>query len=145
MFNNKIDTDGMPSHLRDLLVRLNFIGMIEKGYKPCFHDLSFVPAASWWGTMKRSWSSESGKLSIEKIESTIDEGIRSLKTFSGSEFYPIVRSAIINSKKGIENIIETYKSVPSIVAHLQIVLETIRINKELSDIKCDIPLLSDEA
>ncbi len=120
--------ESLPNTLRDLLVKLQFLSMIEKGMKPCMSDLSFVSANSWVGAFKRRICNENRKNLINEIELIVDQSIRALDEYhSSTKFMKILTSSIDSSKIGLENLLSTYQDCPNTISRISVILKNINL------------------
>jgi len=120
----------IPEPLRDLLGKLVFLSMIEKGKKPCMHDMTFVKSSSWSGAFKRAMQGEGRKGMIIHITQIIDSAISAIDEYRDTEFLPLIVNKLSMAKVGIENLITTYQRHPDTVAKIKVCIDNINIQLE---------------
>jgi hypothetical protein len=74
-------TESIPPALRNLLTKLEYISMIERGQKPCFSDMTFVQSNSWMGAWKRLISGENKKNLLFEVEQIIERTILAIEEY----------------------------------------------------------------
>jgi len=120
----------IPEPLRDLLGKLVFLSMIEKGKKPCMHDMTFVKSNSWSGAVKRALTGEGRKGMIIHINQIIDTAIAAIDEYKDTEFLSLIVNKLALCKVGIENLMTTYQKHPDTVAKIKVCLDNINIQLE---------------
>lgn len=115
----------IPVHIKDLLCKLEYLAMIEKGKKPCLSDMTFVDGTSWVGAAKRSRNSESKKSLLLFIDTTIDQTFSALQDPRNQEYVSLLLSALSRAKIGIANTEPTYQHVPSYISAIRVTLTNI--------------------
>lgn len=125
----------IPTSLRELLKKLEFLGMIEIGKKPCMNDMTFVDSRSWMGAFYRNRSGENRKGTMLQVEQTIDQAIVSLKEYSGTEFNYIIIKSLKKARIGIQNLAETYATSPGVVAQIRVIISNIDLQLKKYDEK----------
>jgi hypothetical protein len=131
-------SESIPSSLKSLLTKLEFLSMIERGKKPCFSDMSFVSSNSWYGSWKRLLAGENRKNLLFEIEQIIDQAILALQEFNNTQYLNIILENITKSKIGLENLVLTYSEHPNTVSRLRVFILNIELilkNKDISAIK----------
>jgi len=112
--------ESIPPALRNLLTKLEYISMIERGQKPCFSDMTFVQSNSWFGAWKRLFSGENRKNLLFEIEQIIDRTILAVEEYHNKEYIKLLLENLSKAKVGIENLILTYTEHPDTVSNLRV-------------------------
>jgi len=113
-------TESIPPSLRNLLTKLEYISMIERGQKPCFSDMTFVNSNSWVGAWKRLFSGENRKNLLFEIEQIIDRTILAIEEYANKDYVKLLLENLNKAKTGIENLILTYTEHPDTVSNLRV-------------------------
>lgn len=113
-------SESIPPSLRNLLTKLEYISMIERGQKPCFSDMTFVNSNSWIGAWKRLFSGENRKNLLFEIEQIIDRTILAIEEYTNKEYVKLLLDNLSKAKTGIENLILTYTEHPDTVSNLRV-------------------------
>ena len=113
-------TESIPPALRNLLTKLEYISMIERGQKPCFSDMTFVQSNSWIGAWKRLISGENKKNLLFEVEQIIDRTILAIEEYSNKEYVKLLLENLAKAKIGIENLILTYTDHPETISNLRV-------------------------
>lgn len=112
--------ESIPPALRNLLTKLEYISMIERGQKPCFSDMTFVQSNSWFGAWKRLFSGENRKNLLFEIEQIIDRTILAVEEYHNKDYIKLLLENLSKAKVGIENLILTYTEHPDTVSNLRV-------------------------
>jgi hypothetical protein len=112
--------ESIPPALRNLLTKLEYISMIERGQKPCFSDMTFVNSNSWFGAWKRLFTGENKKNLLFEIEQIIDRTILAIEEYSNKEYVKLLIDNLAKAKIGIENLILTYTEHPETISNLRV-------------------------
>jgi hypothetical protein len=113
-------TESIPPALRNLLTKLEYISMIERGQKPCFSDMTFVQSNSWLGAWKRLIAGENKKNLLFEVEQIIDRTILAIEEYSNKEYVKLLLENLAKAKIGIENLILTYTDHPETISNLRV-------------------------
>jgi hypothetical protein len=113
-------TESIPPALRNLLTKLEYISMIERGQKPCFSDMTFVQSNSWMGAWKRLIAGENKKNLLFEVEQIIDRTILAIEEYSNKEYVKLLLENLAKAKIGIENLILTYTEHPETISNLRV-------------------------
>jgi hypothetical protein len=113
-------TESIPPALRNLLTKLEYISMIERGQKPCFSDMTFVQSNSWIGAWKRLITGENKKNLLFEVEQIIDRTILAIEEYSNKEYIKLLLENLAKAKIGIENLILTYTEHPETISNLRV-------------------------
>ena len=132
-------SDSIPPALRNLLTKLEYISMIERGQKPCFSDMTFVQSNSWLGAWKRLISGENRKNLLFEIEQIIDRTILAIEEYSNKDYVRLLLENLSKAKVGIENLMLTYTEHPDTISNLRVHL----INIDLTLKKYNFSLAQD--
>lgn len=128
----------IPTTLRDLLSKLEFLSMIKPNQKPCMGDMTFVDATSFWGAVIRAMKGEGNKGMIAHIHQIIEQTIDAIEEYRHGEFLPIILSTLYKAKIGIAHLNTTYKDQPSVVSKINVILAN--INHQLQNYKDSLPI-----
>jgi hypothetical protein len=120
-------SESIPTSLKNLLSKLEFLSMIERGKKPCFGDMTFVSANSWMGSWKRMFMGENRKNLLFEIEQIVEQGILAIQEYNSTNYLPIILENLSKAKIGIENLILTYSDHPNTISKLRIYILNIDI------------------
>jgi hypothetical protein len=120
-----MSTYSIPPPLRDLLSKLAFFAMIERGKKPCVNDMSFVDSGSWFGAYKRWMTNEDRNNMVVQINAIIDQAIMAIDEYRGSEFFPLIINGLAKARQGISHLTSTYSDSPKTVSDIKICLDNI--------------------
>lgn len=126
--------NSIPDPLRDLLGKLVFLSMIEKGRKPCMHSMTFEKSTSWSGAIRRAFAGEGRKSMIIHINQIVDTAILAIEEYRDTEFLPLIVNKLAIAKVGIENLITTYQKHPDTIAKIKICIDNINIQLEKNKI-----------
>jgi len=113
-------SESIPPALRNLLTKLEYISMIERGQKPCFSDMTFVQSNSWLGAWKRLITGENKKNLLFEVEQIIDRTILAIEEYSNKEYVKLLLENLSKAKIGIENLILTYTDHPETISNLRV-------------------------
>jgi hypothetical protein len=113
-------SESIPPALRNLLTKLEYISMIERGQKPCFSDMTFVNSNSWIGAWKRLISGENKKNLLFEIEQIIERTILAIEEYQNKEYIKLLLDNLAKAKSGIENLILTYTEHPETISNLRV-------------------------
>lgn len=122
--------NSIPPGLRDLLAKLEFFGMIERGKKPCMNDMTFVDCKSWYGAYRRSIGGEGRKNMVFQVNAIIDDAIKAISEYQNTEFLPLIVNALAKAGRGINNLTSTYHQRPDTVIQIQVCLMNINLQLE---------------
>lgn len=115
----------IPTTLKGLLSKLEFLGMIERGQKPCMGDMTFVDGNSLWGALIRALKGEGHKGMLAHINQIIEQTIDSIEEFKDTEFLPIIIIDLNKAKIGITHLSTTYKDQPAVTSELNVIIANI--------------------
>lgn len=113
-------SESIPPALRNLLTKLEYISMIERGQKPCFSDMTFVQSNSWFGAWKRLITGENKKNLLFEVEQIIDRTILAIEEYTNKEYIKLLLENLAKAKCGIENLILTYTDHPETISNLRV-------------------------
>ena len=94
-----LSNTSIPQQLRELLARLEFIGMIGLNQKPCMNSLTFVDADSWIGAFKRALSGEGRRSMILNLQSIITSSGRALEQYHKTDYLPLLIKNLANANR----------------------------------------------
>lgn len=115
----------IPNPLRDLLSKLEFLGMIKQKQKVCMNDMSFVGANSWQGSIKRNRGGESRTNLVLCITQIIEETIDAIKQYTNTEFLHLIYNSLNKARTGINNLIDTYSDDPNFIGKIRVCIMNI--------------------
>jgi hypothetical protein len=124
----------IPKPITNLITNLCIVSLLEKNQKLNLKTMSFSDKTTWGQTFYRFYYRESRHNLIDYLKALISESILAIQDFSGTEYLPLIVNHLNLAKTGLENLIETYKDDPKIVAELKIIMENIEI---VLDKNCD--------
>lgn len=120
----------IPATLNDLLVKLKILSMIERGKKINMGTMTFVESTSWWGSFNRSLSGEGRKCLMIYLNLIVSQSITAINEYQDTEFCKLIVNSLAEAKIGIQNLLTTYQTDPSIVAQIKVCLENVDIQLE---------------
>lgn len=123
-------SNSIPPPLRDLLSKLEFLGMLECGYKPCMNDMTFVSSSSWWGAFKRTMEGENRKSMMLHINNIVDQALEAIREYNGTEFLVLLINTLSRAKMGVVHLLSTYQRHPSVLAQLNVCISNITLQLE---------------
>lgn len=135
--NPMIMSQTIPSSLREILTKLEFLAMIGKGKKPCMVDKSFVDSDSWYGALKRTVMGEGRKGMMIQINETIDLTIDAINQYQETEFIFLIVESLRRAKNGICNLKSSYINRPEIIADINVCLSNIQLQLDKINISAD--------
>ena len=118
-------SSSIPQSLRELLSKLEFIGMVGLNQKVCMNSMSFVDADSWVGAIRRGLAGEGRKSMILHLQSMVTASGRALEQYHKTDYLPLLVKNLANAKSGIQHLIKTYEGSPGTVADLNICIADI--------------------
>ena len=118
--------------LDELLVKLQFLSMIQPGLKPNVNNgLSFSHSQSWFGSIYRYIYGESKDKFIYDLRNIIDRAIDALVEYQDN---PKLQATLANylyaSRNGIHNLLMTYKHDPEYIAKLKVLVHCMDLQLE---------------
>ena len=139
----------IPVDLNMILVKLEFISLIKRGYKINTNTMNFVDANSWSGAVRRMLSHENRKLSLDFITRTISSAIDAIDRYEKTSYLRILINSLNTARIGISELASTYRDDPEFVSNIKVCLASIdiQLNKFLNLVKgyetypIDIPAL----
>lgn len=129
----------IPREIHDILVKLNFLSMIERGVKiNTSTKLGFVNSDSWIGAFMRALNHENRRVTINFLENVIDTSITAIKNYSHTEFLKVIIEYLYKARAGIVNLECTYQGDPDFSSHIKVCLDNIdiQLNKHQNLIEC---------
>ena len=115
----------IPSTLRELLSKLEFLSMIERGQKPCMGDMTFVDGNSFWGAIMRAFKGEGSKGMLAHINQIVEQTVESVEEYKNTEFLSIIITTLHKAKIGIGNLCTTYDGQPAVTSQLKVIIANI--------------------
>jgi hypothetical protein len=120
----------IPSHLRELLITLEYLAMIKPGNKPNFSDFSFTDKESWIGALNRMRNGDSKRNIIIEINQIMERAVMAINDVDNTEFLGIIINTLLKSKIGIATMIETYDNKPLMVSQVKVIVSSIELTLE---------------
>ena len=126
-----VDNSSMiPRSSCDLLSKLEYLSMIQRGHKPCFNDLSLVSTSSWRGAFKRFRNRENRKTMIIQVNQIVDLAIDTIGEYSNTKYTSFIVETLSNAKIGISNLLFTYQDDPNVVSQVKVIIS--KINNKIN-------------
>lgn len=117
---NKIDLS-VPSHVTDLLVRMDFVGNVPPGHKICVQNRIYIDPQYKTSQLYRWYMGENGSITCEFIERIISDMFQLLRPENHLDFR--LRDKIYENssvfRNGIINLISTYGGNPDACSKLR--------------------------
>lgn len=117
----------IPVDLRAVLVKLEFISMIKRGYKINTYSMNFVEADSWLGSIRRMLNHENRRNTLDFIVRTVSLAIDSLDKYEKSSYLKILINSLNTARIGISELASTYRDDPEIISNIKVCLANIDI------------------
>jgi hypothetical protein len=108
----------MPGVLVDLIARLEFLSMVERGQKINLHTMSFSDTNSWIAAFVRTLKGENRKSTLLHVNQLIQQTISCIEEFKDTSFIEIIVNKLAGAKQGIQNLSSTYSNDPNTVAQI---------------------------
>lgn len=121
-------TQSLPSALRDLLEKLEFLSMVEEGQKPCMNTMEIVDGG-WKGAIYRMRTAENRENTLLQIEAIVDKTMEALNAYNG-DFLRITVQTLAKARGGIKNLTVTYKDHPRTVSRINVILRNVDLQLE---------------
>jgi hypothetical protein len=121
----KMGSNSIPPNLKDLLIKLEYLSMIERGKKPCMNDMTFVESTSWYGSLWRALNGENKRSMLVEIEQIVEQAISALSQYSDTEFMTLIVNALARARAGITNLAPTYQDHPHVVSSIKVMTANI--------------------
>ena len=117
-----------PTDLQELLVKLEFLSQVKQGDKINTKEMSFSPKDSWISSLKRTYSREDRKLTLQYIKDVVRDTTDILDRYKDEkDYYNIIKQSFTNAKSGIENLLITYKDSPEIISVLRVIIKDMEL------------------
>ena len=123
-------TSSIPIDLQELLIKLEFISLIQEGTKLNTNNMSFVSADSWIGAFKRAYYQENRETTIQYINNVINSTISAINCYNESDYLRNIINSLNGAKIGIEKFQSTYRDDPKLRSKLNVCLSNIGIQLE---------------
>lgn len=127
-FSPFLPSKSFPLELRKVLVDLEFISMIKRGYKVNINLMNFVDSASWIGSIKRTFYHENRKTTLEYIIKTVSQAIDFINKYSKSPYLKILVNSLNTARIGISELAGTYRDDPDFISNIKVCLTNIDIH-----------------
>lgn len=123
-------TNSIPTTLNDLLVKLKFMSMIERGKKINMGTMTFSESTSWIAAFYRGLSGEGRKGLMIHINQIIQQAISAINEYQDTEFCTLVVNHLAEAKIGIQNLTTTYQRDHVVVAQIDVCVSNIDLQLE---------------
>jgi hypothetical protein len=120
-----MSANSLPCALKSILMKLEYLGMIERGAKPNMNDMTFVRANSWFGALYRAINHESKDNVVLHVNQIINETIAAIDEYGKTKFLANIIQSLSRARRGVSNLVDTYRDYPSIVVQLNVILVSI--------------------
>lgn len=117
----------IPIDLRELLAKLKFLSMIQSGNKVNTNTMSFVDSDSWYGAVRRALNHENRKVTLDFVNTTIDQTIEYVNKHEKSEFLELIINRLNAARVGISELLVTYREDPKFISNITVSLDNIDI------------------
>lgn len=117
----------IPIDLRFVLVNLEFISMIKRGYKINTNTMNFVDANSWFGSIRRMLGHENRRNTLDFVVRIVSLTIDMIDKYEKSSYLKIIINTLNSARVGISELASTYREDPEIVSNLKVCLQNIDI------------------
>lgn len=117
----------LPSDLRDILVKLEFVSQIQQGNKVNIKTMRIVDSSSWIGSFQRSLSHENRRATTDFVNNLVLDTIDVIKRYNETMYIDTIVSAFSRAKVGIEYLSDTYHGDPDTVSRLRVSLTHINL------------------
>ncbi len=123
--------------MQDVLAKLKFVSKIKIGEKIDVDSLTMVSANSWGSSVYRTyrtilWTEESRDVSHDFLQKLTDDAFELTRTYLSQkeEYYKVLGNkillAILESVKGIQNLIKTYANDRLYVSKLETLIQVLQ-------------------
>lgn len=120
-----MDNNDLFSEEFELLKELIFIGNIPKKTKVNMSDRSVVSDTSLYGSIKRRWLDEDRSKTLNEIKNIINSVLKILPTIEPAWKKEMFIQSLLESKKGLINLKNTYNCDINISSAYDIIIKTI--------------------
>jgi hypothetical protein len=132
----------IPEGLQRLLVKLEFLAMIDENMKPNMRDMTFSSADSWLDALRRSLYGEGRHGTMVHLQQIIKEALDSISQYRNSpELQRILINYLERVKGGLRNLMRTYHGAPEILANITVLI--ISIDLQLDNFAANLQKSSD--
>ena len=94
------------------------------------NDMTFTPAKSWAGALKRSRNGEGRRNLVIQLNTIVDETITMINKYEDTEFLPLIVNTFSRAKMGLNNLLSTYANKAETIASLKVLLLNIEMTLE---------------
>lgn len=147
MSYSKIQTEGeMPTYIKDLLVKMDFVGYVPPGQKMCTRAKTYVDP-EYWTTRPIRWINGEGSdttcLYVDRIITKICEALNEFSSTTSKMRKTLIDKAKI-FRQGLVNLVATYQENADASSKLRTCLEVLDIkipeNKRSHDFSTDLAI-----
>lgn len=124
--SNNIEISRIPTSIQEILIKLKFIKNLKRGYKLNISSLTYSEN-SYFESVKRMFTGEGRKLTIEFIHNLVVQSLDTLENFSDTEFAETILNHLDEACLGLEILREGYSNDAEVSARISTILENIRL------------------
>lgn len=129
--SDKPHATSIPIDLQDLLVKLNFISMIQAGQKLNANTMSFSNNNTYLqmliASIRRTINVEDRNTTLNYLNDTINLTIDAINKYSDSEFLRNIINSLNAARIGISRLEATYQNDPGVISKLRVYLANIDV------------------
>lgn len=125
--SNSNNITSMPIDLKELLSKLEFIAMIQRGHKININSMSFVSSTSLMGSIVRTLNNENRDNSLLFINNTVDATLEAIDKYNNTQFHKILMHSLSSARNGIDQLATTYREDPEVVSKIKVCIKNIDI------------------
>lgn len=93
---------------------MNFVSTIPVNHKPCYNSSTSISIHGWLSTVRRRWNGEKGESGVKYVKSILGGLIISDITEDILPLLDELAAALLKSKDGFNNLIQTYIDQPDV-------------------------------
>ena len=115
----------IPADLQEILVKLKFLAMIQRGTKVNVNSMNFVRADSLLGALFRAYNHENRRTTYQFVKEIVDLSIDAIGKYN----HPILLDRLIkglnSARLGVRELASTYHDDPEMVSRMGVILDKI--------------------
>lgn len=115
----------IPADLQDILIKLKFLSMIERGTKVNVNTMNFVRANSILGAVYRAYNHENRRSTYQFVKDIVDLSIETIGKYKHPILLERLIKALRSARVGIKELSSTYHDDPEMVSRIDVLLEKI--------------------
>jgi hypothetical protein len=119
--------ESIPTALRELLSRLEYLSMTKVGYKLNIKSLTFADAHSKIDAVYRGWNGENKEDMVLQVNQIVDLTIEGFIQYKDTPFFSLLFDCLSRAKTGITTLMTTYEAHPDVVAQLRVCIANINL------------------